>query len=441
MNCSILSPQKTPLEQWIAGKLQLDVLDREALRKYQLRQLNETLTWVKAHSSLYRKRLAAFPARGLTSLEQIKDLPFTTQEDTVLRSAGLLCVSQDEIQRVVTLATSGTGGDPKRIFFTAEDLELALDFFAHGVSAVASPGEKMLIALPGEKEGSVGFQLAKGISRGGVIPVPHGVITDFASALAVMARERVASIIGLPVQILSLAYHAEQSGHSAFRALRSIVLCSDHVSSSLVQSLRARTHADVYEHYGMTEMGLGGGIDCEAHAGYHLRETDFYFEIVDFSTGEPVPDGEKGELVFTTLTRHGMPLVRYRTGDISRFLPELCACGTILKRLERIRNRIHSKVELGNSSLTISMLDEALFSIPGVMDFQATISSRQLQILASIGPGYEGVKAEEIVRALHRIDSITQAKRDMGFNVLAIVTLSPLPLSTAKRRIEVQESI
>lgn len=87
----------------------------------------------------------------------------------------------------------------------------------------------------------------------------------------------------------------------------------------------------------MTKMGLGGGVECEALNGYHMREADMYFEIIDIKTEKKLQDGEYGEIVFTTLTRKGMPLIRYRTGDIGRFIDKPCDCGTILKTMERVK--------------------------------------------------------------------------------------------------------
>ena len=101
----------------------------------------------------------------------------------------------------------------------------------------------------------------------------------------------------------------------------------------------------------MTEMGLGGGVQCSARQGYHLREADLYFEIVDPHSGEPLPEGELGEVVFTTLTREGMPLIRYRTGDLSRFLPGQCPCGTLLRSMESIRQRVAGNLELAGGRL------------------------------------------------------------------------------------------
>jgi phenylacetate-coenzyme A ligase PaaK-like adenylate-forming protein len=89
----------------------------------------------------------------------------------------------------------------------------------------------------------------------------------------------------------------------------------------------------------MTEMGLGGAMACEERVGYHPREADLIFEIIDPQTGGPLPEGEVGEVVFTTLTRAAMPLIRYRTGDLSRWIPGNCPCGSVLKRLDRIADR------------------------------------------------------------------------------------------------------
>jgi phenylacetate-coenzyme A ligase PaaK-like adenylate-forming protein len=128
----------------------------------------------------------------------------------------------------------------------------------------------------------------------------------------------------------------------------------------------------------MTEMGLGGGVQCSVHEGYHFREADFFFEIIDPDTAQPVPEGRAGEVVFTTLTRKAMPLIRYRTGDLARFIPEPCPCGTVLKRIDRIRGRVKGTVALGEDhQLDVSDLDEAVFKVPGLLDYEAEICKQQ----------------------------------------------------------------
>jgi phenylacetate-coenzyme A ligase PaaK-like adenylate-forming protein len=436
----------SPLEGWIARRLALSGSDltREIIQRHQLRALKETLRWARARSSFYAARLASLDVDTPRSLEQFSQLPFTGAEDVMQRAPELLCVSQSEIRRVVTLTSSGTTGAPKRIFFSASDQELALDFFAHGVAAVAAPGDRMLIALPGDREGSVGDQLAQGIARAGVVPLPHGFVFDPVQTLARMDRAQVTCIIGLPVQMLALATNDHARGGTAFRRLRSVVLCSDHVPESLMRTLRQSSCAAVFEHYGMTEMGLGGGVDCAAHAGYHLREADLYFEIVDPDTGDSLPDGELGEIVFTTLNRTAMPLIRYRTGDLSRFLPGRCACGTILRRLERVRGRLDGSFDVGaGGTVNMAMLDDALFAIPELMDFTAAISGPsprclQLRIYA---PHVAASLLEFMLRkAVNAIPSLRQSCQIGELHIETFRVSEPFPVTGAKRRIEMAPS-
>jgi phenylacetate-CoA ligase len=435
---------KTPLEFWIAKRLRIPqhALTREILEHYQLRALQETMGWARKHSSFYARRFAEIPDDLPRSFGEISSFPFTSPEDIARHTSGFLCVSQDEISRVVTMHTSGTSGAPKRIFFTEADQESALDFFAHGVAAMAVPGDRMLIALPVEREGSVGSQLAKGIARAGVIPILHGLSTDPAQTLAHMEQEKATCIIGLPVQMPALSQSNSACAGSVFRRLRFIVLCSDHVPESLARRLRRRTGCEIYEHYGMTEMGLGGGVDCAAHMGYHLREADFYFEIVNPTTSEPLPDGETGEIVFTTLHRTAMPLIRYRTGDLSRFLPGPCGCGTILKRLDRVRDRVDGFVSLGRwGSISISALDEALFDIPELLGFSATLTQsrpRQLEI-AVYAPGIDSAQIEAAVRAaLRTLPVICHACTSGELELSVISVQQPLSVTGGKRKIEVK---
>jgi phenylacetate-coenzyme A ligase PaaK-like adenylate-forming protein len=178
----------------------------------------------------------------------------------------------------------------------------------------------------------------------------------------------------------------------------------------------------------MTEMGLGGGVECQARRGYHVREADLYFEIINPTTGQPVVEGESGEVVFTTLTRRGMPLIRYRTGDISRFIPGDCPCGAILKTLERVKHRASGYVAVGDQwHLTMADLDEALFSIESVLDFTATISREGAQdrlrlevkvvegasdnMVDALDAALESVPAIKLARTSHQLDVVVAVQK------------------------------
>ncbi len=410
----------TPLDPWIAAKIGAAGAPwPDALTAYQLARLRDTLRLTRVRSPFYRRRLAGAP-HDLASLDDLAALPFTSAQD--IRDAGLqfLCVSQDEIQRVVTLDSSGTTGNPKRIYFTRDDQELTVDFFRAGMATLAGPGDRVLILLPGERPGSVGDLLAIALDRLGATPLKHGLVRDVAETLAVMRRERVDCLVGVPTQVLALATYGEGL------TLKSALLTTDHVPDAIVRRVDAAWGCTVYNHYGMTEMGLGGGVECAARRGYHLREADLLFEVVDPASGAPVADGAAGEIVFTTLTRRGMPLIRYRTGDISRFLPGPCPCGTALRTLARVTHRADGLAPIGDRALTMADLDEALFAVPGVLNFSATIrrtgrdalllditavEDRSEAIAPRVDAALESIAAIESARARGNLDRIVTVQR------------------------------
>jgi len=374
--------KKTPLEQWIYNKIlgsagETGQLTRTLIESYQLTKLRETIALAGEKSLFYRDALGRFPIDKIRSIKDLQELPFTTADDLSQNPLRFLCCSQDEIKRIVTLESSGTTGLPKRIFFTSADQELTKDFFHHGMTVIAQPGDKVLILLPGERPGSVGELFAESVQRMDVLAVPHGLVIDPGSTLKVMEREKVDTLLGIPVQVLALACY-EPPGENKFRLnIKNVVLNTDNVPRAIINQIKTKWDCRVFNHYAMTEMGLGGGLECEALAGYHMREADLLFEIINPVTGEVLPEGEEGEVVFTTLTRRGMPLIRYRTGDFARFIPGPCPCGTVLKRMAPVRDRVKGRITLaGGGFLSMSLLDEALFKVSGVLDFDADVTRR-----------------------------------------------------------------
>lgn len=433
--------KKTALDSWTAAKLGLGTqeLTRQHVEEFQLARLNETLRWARAHSPFYKRHLQDVPGQSLTSLHDLQQLPFTTPSDLQRSGLQFLCVSQGDIQRVVTLESSGTSGEPKRVFFTAEDMECTIDFFQAGMSMLVGRGDRVLIALPGERPGSVGHLLAIALARLEARAIPCGFIADPIAVLQLMKREQVDCVVGLPVQVLSLIRCCEPQTDVPSGFLTRVLLCSDHVPDSIVRAIREAWNCEVFEHYGMTEMGLGGGVDCQAHAGYHLRESDLYFEIVDTATGQPVPTGQPGEIVFTTLMRRGMPFIRYRTGDISRFVPHPCACGSVLQRLDRVRARKRGQVYIApDFSITMAELDEALFAVPELNEFRAEVvhGSPPLLEVKSAAYSVEPCIRSTIERALDDIPALRLAKESLGLVIKVTISQEKFPVRPSKRKIE-----
>jgi phenylacetate-coenzyme A ligase PaaK-like adenylate-forming protein len=365
----------TPLDKWIANKINIPGrLDLKRLHEYQLEKLRETLTNVKKNSRFYRKHLAEINPSDIRDMADITRLPLTTPDDIASDPEGFLCVSPREVGRIVTLGTSGTTGMPKRVFFTNEDQEVTMDFFHHGMMTMTDEHDIVMIFMPGGTEGSVGDLLKRGLARFGCKSIVYGPIKDNTHALDMIVKEKITCMVGIPAQILSIARMSENSNYRI--SLKSVLLSADYVPLSAASVIKKAWGAPLYEHYGMTDMGLGGGVAGDAGEGYQLRESDLLFEVIDPVSAFQVQEGEYGEVVFSTLTRQGMPLIRYRTGDRARFLVDKCPCGTLLRRLDRITGRFAEPLMLADGNiLSITQLDEILCKEPSILTYGAELQT------------------------------------------------------------------
>jgi phenylacetate-coenzyme A ligase PaaK-like adenylate-forming protein len=435
-----MNPQITPLDGWISQKIAFQSpLQPTALAAYQLEKLQTTLDLVRSKSAFYREKFKGCPVK-LTSLQDLRTFPFTSAQELQDFGQKIVCVSQDEINRIVTLDTSGTTGFPKRLYFTEEDQELTTDFFEVGMSTFTHPGDRVLILLPGKRPGSVGDLLASGLRRLGADGIQHGIVRDLEETATIMRNLKVDGIVGIPNQVLALAKTAPDL------RLKSVLLSTDHVPQAIVETVAKNWHCQVYNHYGMTEMGLGGGVECEAHLGYHLREADLFFEIVHPVSGEPVADGTTGEVVFTTLTRIGMPLIRYRTGDLSQFLPTKCPCGSSLRLLEKVRTRLSGQISLGGGpSICLADVDEVLFRFEDVIDFTLTLDRRSkvakliLQLVLRT-EAHSDQTLQKVYQALSHLPAIAGCLSQNHLVLQIIPSFSIVyPLRPQKRKIEIIE--
>ncbi len=435
---------KTPLDDWIAGKISVSpgTLTREAIESYQLSQLQKTVALVKEKGAFYHSKLKEVDPGELISFDVFSQLPCTTPQDIRNNPQGFLCTPQSEIERVVSLQSSGTTGEPKRIYFTREDQELTIDFFDYGMRNLIGPSDRTMILLPWELPGSVGNLLQIALNRMGADSIPYGPVYEAADAIDLALAQKSTAMVGIPTHVLSMARH--RNGGRLQGTIISVLLTTDHVPDSISKTVEDTWGCKVFNHYGMTEMGLGGGVQCEARSGYHMREADLYFEIIDPQTGQLLPEGELGEVVFTTLTRKGMPLIRYRTGDLSRFIPGHCPCGSTLRQMEVVRGRITGRKEFGGKAFSIAELDEAIFAIDKVLNYRCELSEDEgKEILRIYVLSTEGNSADkdtlsrEAQRALYQIPAVAKGLASGRAKIVVNILDSQLPVSkgTVKRTI------
>ena len=335
-------------------------ITRADMERLQLQKLNALLAREKERGGFYRN----LPDH-LDSLSKLASLPFTTDEDLARNAPGLLLCSQAEIQRVLSDATSGTTGAAKRVFYTEGDCEHTVELFTAGLGELIFPGSVTMILFPFSGPHGLGELIAEAIGRLGARPLRLGVGLSYGEYAAVLENERPDTFVGMPVQLLSLLRVCGRG--SLQRALISGDACPDAVIEGCEDILGSK----LFPHYGSREMALGGAITCPAHAGMHLRENHVIAEIVD-ENGKPLPPGEWGELVITTIGMEAMPLIRYRTGDFTRVIPGCCPCGSEVLRLDTI-GRMDGGAEL-------AALDAMLFSRPFVADYRAERRNGRLHL-------------------------------------------------------------
>ena len=339
---------------------------RRLLEEYQLTKIKESIKYACENSKFYKDHLGEVSRDGILkdcgqsrtiedfnqniaskdfiqdiTLDSFKKIPFLNSKDC---NEKLLCVSQSQIERVVTVNSSGTTGAPKRVYFTEEDQELTVDFFHRGMENIIDKDDTLLILMPSKTPTSIGELLKNGVERIGARVVAKGMLKaeeSYEELLELIVKEEITSIVAMPMQMEEII-KAYRNFSKKFK-LKSILLSAEYVPERLLKNAEKTFSCYAYEHFGMTETGYGGAVSCFIREGYHTREADLYIEIIDPKTGEVLEDGKWGEIVITTLTRKAMPLIRYRTGDVSRWLVDPCPCGSFLKRLDKVKDRNQKK--------------------------------------------------------------------------------------------------
>jgi len=341
-----------------------------SLSDYQLAMLNYQMEYVKKKSRFYASHLSGFTS-SITNLCDFSGFPFTTAEDTQMSAADFVCVSAGQVERIVTIRSTGSSGMPKRLYFTKSDLERTIAFFRTGMGYLCSPGDTAMILMPSASAYSIGRLLNEGLERLGAKPEVIAIGADNSEMVASLRNGKPHTIVGIPAMVRKLALLAPDIRPA------NVLLSADYISMAAKETISRIWGCEVFEHFGMTETGYGCAVECPAHQGQHIRHDEFLIEIVDPDGIEPVAYGEWGEIVITTFRREAMPLIRYRTGDIGRLIREPCPCGSVLPRLDRVLGR---KAELAKRP-NIYEMDELLLQDDRILDYQASLADGTMTVM------------------------------------------------------------
>jgi phenylacetate-CoA ligase len=354
-----------------------ETLPRERLRSLQTDRLRSLVEYLKERVPPYRKRLADAEPEDIGSLDDLRQLPFTRKDD--LRNTypfGMLAVPRDEVSRIH--ASSGTTGKLTVVAYTRADLDLFACVNARCLAmAGAEPGMTLHNAYGyGLFTGGLGLHAGGERLGTAVVPVSGG-LTE--RQLMLIEDFRPDVIACTPSYALTLAQAFAERGLAPGEiSLRFAVCGAEPWTEEMRREIDAGLGVASTNIYGLSEV-IGPGVSCEcveARAGMHVNEDHFLPEIVDPETGEPVAEGEEGVLVFTTLTKQALPLIRYWTGDITSLSSEPCACGRTLARMGRIKGRADDMLIIRGVNVYPTQVEAALLQVPELTPNYRIVVSR-----------------------------------------------------------------
>lgn len=336
-------------------------MNQETLDKIKIQ-----LKRVKAADHFYSKRLENIDIAGINSKEDFETLPFSEKAD--LRSAyplGLSVVPEEEIVRIHS--SSGTTGTPVIIPYTQKDVDDWAILFKRCYEIAGITKQDRIQITPGYGlwTAGIGFQL--GAERLGAMTIPMGP-GNTEKQLKFMEDMRSTILCSTSSYALLLAEEIEKRGIKDKIHLKKGVIGSERWGEKMRARIANELGVELYDIYGLTEIyGPGIGINCEHNTGMHYFDDYLYFEIIDPKTGKNLPDGELGELVITTLEKEGAPLIRFRTHDLTRIIPEdhPCPCGRRYPRIDVILGRTDDMIKVKGCNIFPAQIEEILKAIPG----------------------------------------------------------------------------
>lgn len=419
----------------------VQLYDPEISEEDTLVKLKAILKRVAESSPFYQKKFkeANVDIEKIGSLADLKLLPFTYKEE--LRDAyplGLKAVSEDEVIRIHS--SSGTTGKPVIIPYTRKDVDIwaLMMMRCYMLAGLSSQDRIQITPGYGLWTAGIGFQL--GAERLGAMAIPTGP-GNTEKQLEMLIDLKSTALASTSSYALLLAEEIQRRGLKDQIYLRVGVIGSERWSEKMRSRIETELGIKTFDIYGLTEIyGPGIALDCSYHEGMHYWSDHLLFEIIDPITGEQLPDGTLGELVITTLTKEGAPLIRYRTRDLTRIIPGLCKCGCPFPRIDRILGRSDDRIKFKGVNIYPGQIEDVIHKVPGV--------SSEYQILLTRSEGRDNMtfrveieEAEDPVKKEKTEKALGKAFRDfVGVTVDVVgVKIGGLPRSEKKTKRVIDE--
>jgi len=358
---------------------EIEAMDRSKLAEIQLERLKETVKRCEEMVPFYRMKMRELELdwKDIKSLDDVVKLPFTTKDD--LRENypfGMFAVPTRDIVRIH--ASSGTTGQPTVVGYTSHDIEAWSELMARSlVAGMADPSDIIQVAYGyGLFTGGLGFHYGVEKLGGSVIPISGG---NTKRQIRMMVDLGTTVLCCTPSYALFMAETASEMGIDFKQLkLKSGIFGAEPWSDRMRDKIERLLNLSAFDIYGLSEvMGPGVSVECEQKNGLHIFEDAFLAETIDPKTGEKLPLGEQGELVFTSLNKQGMPLIRYRTRDITSLHDEPCACGRTHMRMKRVRGRTDDMLIIRGVNIFPSQIETVLMQIEGISPHYQIIIDRE----------------------------------------------------------------
>ncbi len=393
------------------------------------RQIQRILASGNYYSEVYRRA-------GITEIRTEADflkIPFTDKAD--LRNAyplGIQAVPDEQVVRIHS--SSGTTGKPVIIPYTARDVEDWATMFARCYEIAGVTNRDRIQITPGYGLWTAGIGFQAGCEKIGAMAIPMGP-GNTEKQLQMMIDLESTVLCATSSYALLLAEEINKRGLRDKIKLKKGIIGSERWSDAKRAYIARELGIELYDIYGLTEIyGPGIGINCLGQTGMHIFDDYLYTEIIDPVTGEPLPDGEEGEIVITTLRKEGAPLIRFRTHDLSKLLPGECGCGRSWPRLATIRGRSDDMFKVHGVNMFPSQVEEILGMVDGVSsEYKIDIAHDDLKNRDIMMITAEAEGRVDFLKTADTLRQLCKSRLNVTPNV-AIVSLNTLPRSEKKTR-------